>query len=88
MNTISPGDKGRAPEGADQLLPARAVMTRYGICDRTLDRWLVSERLSFPRPTMINKRRYFRLDEIEKWERAQAAKNSKSRKQATAGVAA
>jgi predicted DNA-binding transcriptional regulator AlpA len=57
-------------------LPARLVWTRFGVTDRTLDRWLANEALKFPRPLVINHRRYFVLEEIEEWERAQAAKSS------------
>jgi hypothetical protein len=45
---------------------------RFGITDRTLDRWLAKAELKFPRPLVINRRRYFFLNEIEEWERAQA----------------
>lgn len=55
-------------------LPARLVWTRFNVTDRTLDRWLSKPELNFPRPMIINRRRYFFLDEIEQWERAQAAK--------------
>lgn len=60
-------------------LPARLVWTRFGVTDRTLDRWLIDPLLGFPRPMMIKGRRYFFLDEIEEWERAQARKNSTAR---------
>jgi len=53
-------------------LPARMVWTRFGVTDRTLDRWIADPDLKFPRPMYIKKRRYFFLDEIEDWERAQA----------------
>ncbi len=58
------------------MLSSRAVLARFGICSRSLDRWIVNASLNFPQPLMINSRRYFYLDEIEAWERAQAAKNS------------
>lgn len=53
-------------------LPARLVWTRFGVTDRTLDRWLIDPKLAFPRPILIRGRRYFFLDEIEQWERGQA----------------
>jgi hypothetical protein len=65
-------------------LPARQVWTRFGVTDRTLDRWLANSALNFPRPLVINRRRYFLLDEIEEWERAQARR----RAQKSATVAA
>jgi predicted DNA-binding transcriptional regulator AlpA len=57
-------------------LPARMVWTRFGVTDRTLDRWLSDADLKFPRPMLIKTRRYFFLDEIEEWERARARKTS------------
>jgi hypothetical protein len=57
-------------------LPARLVWTRFGVTDRTLDRWLADSTLNFPSPMLIKRRRYFFLDEIEEWERMQARKNS------------
>ncbi len=64
---------------ADVLLPARDVLRRYGIVDRTLDRWLGKESLNFPQPLIINRRRYFRLAEIEAWERDRARAHRASR---------
>ena len=42
------------------LLPARKTQQRYDVADRTLDRWLSDPGLNFPRPVVINRRRYFR----------------------------
>lgn len=55
-------------------ITAPRLCVRFGICDRTLDRWLIDPRMSFPRPIYINKRRYWELAEIEEWERAQACR--------------
>jgi hypothetical protein len=57
-------------------LPARQVWARFGVTDRTLDRWLANADLKFPLPLIINRRRYFFLDEIEEWERAQARRRA------------
>jgi hypothetical protein len=72
MDTIVPGITGRSSE-TGSLMPARKVQERYDIADRTLDRWLESKTLNFPRPLVINKRRYWRIAELETWERARAA---------------
>lgn len=56
----------------DALLPARQTMQRYGIADRTLDRWLADPALSFPKPVVVNKRRYFRVADLQSWERDRA----------------
>jgi hypothetical protein len=56
----------------DVLYPARKVLNKYSISDRTLDRWLADSALGFPRPTMIQGRRYWRAAELAVWERAAA----------------
>jgi hypothetical protein len=55
------------------LLPASTVWSRYGVVDRTLDRWLANETLGFPKPLVINGRRYFRERELAEWERKRAS---------------
>jgi predicted DNA-binding transcriptional regulator AlpA len=58
-------------------LTARQVYERFSVSDMTLWRWLNDPDLDFPRPIVINHRRYFRLNEIEQWERRQAGKARK-----------
>lgn len=55
-------------------LTSNEVRARFcGISDMTLWRWLQDERLGFPRPLIINRRRFFRLDQIEAFEKHRAA---------------
>lgn len=61
------------PLASDRLLPARKVWERYGVADRTLDRWLTRPELRFPRPVVVNRRRYFRESDLLAWERFRAA---------------
>jgi hypothetical protein len=61
-------------DGDGDLLPARLVCARYKIVGRTLDRWLTNPRLNFPRPILVNGRRYFKAGLLEQWEREQATK--------------
>jgi hypothetical protein len=49
-------------------LPARKVCERYQVTDRTLARWLDDEKMDFPRPLVINRRRYFALADLLAWE--------------------
>jgi len=56
----------------DMLLPARLVLARYTICGKTLDRWVHNPRLGFPAPILINKRKYFRIIDLQEWERLSA----------------
>jgi hypothetical protein len=55
------------------LIPAREVWRRYSITSRTLSRWLKRCELGFPRPLVVNGRRYWQLNEIEMWERMRAS---------------
>ena len=52
----------------DSLLPAKAVRRRYSISDMTLWRWLRCVELGFPPPTIIRRRRYWRLGDLRQWE--------------------
>jgi predicted DNA-binding transcriptional regulator AlpA len=44
-------------------LTSRALQERYGVVDRTIDRWVETGVL--PQPMRINKIRYWDLEEIE-----------------------
>ena len=57
----------------DNFLPAKQVERRYSVCGRTLDRWEDNPELGFPKPSWINHRRYWRLADLQAWERARAA---------------
>jgi hypothetical protein len=50
-----------------KLLPMRAMVDRYSVTERTIDRWLDSGIL--PEPLRINGIRYWRLGELELRER-------------------
>jgi predicted DNA-binding transcriptional regulator AlpA len=56
-------------KASTSLVSSKAVEGRYRISDRTLDRWLKNAKLAFPRPVVVNRRRYFDLSEIEAWEK-------------------
>lgn len=53
-------------------LTANQVKARYHITDMSLYRWLRNEDLRFPQPIVINRRRLFKREEIEAWEKQQA----------------
>lgn len=65
-------DPKQKPGGS--YLPAKQVCERYGITDRTLDRWLADPVMEFPRPMVVNNRRYFPELELTRWERKRAAR--------------
>lgn len=54
----------------DRLISAPKLQDRHDISHMTLWRRLNDPKLNFPRPLIINRRRYFRLSEIEAWEAA------------------
>jgi predicted DNA-binding transcriptional regulator AlpA len=71
-------DRAETPheDGSTTYLPARRVQDRYGICDRTLDRWIKDESVGFPKPIVVHRRRYWRVGELVAFERRRAAKVS------------
>jgi hypothetical protein len=69
MDAIDPGTTGRATPGSRPKVPARKVMERYQICDKTLDRWVASASLGFPQPMWVNRRRYFDVIELDEFDR-------------------
>ena len=59
-----------------QYLPGRQVRDRYNVSDMTLWRWLRSPDLKFPPPVVINRRRYWPVEELEAWERSRASREA------------
>ena len=57
-------------EPKPEFIPAPKVLERYGVSDMTLWRWLKDPALGFPRPVYIGRFRYFRISELDAWERA------------------
>jgi predicted DNA-binding transcriptional regulator AlpA len=65
-------------EASIRYISAAMLRARYGgISDMTLWRWLADQALSFPKPLVINRRRFWRLDQLEAWEGAQLAKSKR-----------
>lgn len=57
------------PDNPNRFLTAAQVCIRFGgISQMSLWRWLRDEKLSFPQPMVVNRRRLFRESEIEAWE--------------------
>ena len=57
-------------------LPGPQVCRRYQRSDMTIHRWLNDPKMAFPRPYYFGRYRYWKIDELEAWERAQAARQS------------
>ena len=49
------------------MTSADVRQTCGGVSDMTVFRWLRDERANFPRPVYVNRRRYWRADEIRDW---------------------
>ncbi|MEM1072977.1 MAG: hypothetical protein AAGI36_00880 [Pseudomonadota bacterium] len=59
-------------EDSRVLINAAAVLAIFGgITEMTLWRWLKDEELNFPKPIVIQKRRYWREAELMSWIDAQ-----------------
>ena len=52
------------PEVTGRKVTTRYLCQKYGVVDRTIDRWV--EVGILPKPVYINKIRYFDLEEVEK----------------------
>jgi predicted site-specific integrase-resolvase len=63
-------------------LPTKAMCERYGVSDRTIDRWTASGIL--PAPLVINRRRYWIELEIEEREREGMHRRGPAQKAASA----
>jgi hypothetical protein len=62
-----------------EYIGSRQVKRRYGdVSDMALWRWLHNPKVNFPKPTIINRRRYWRVAELEAWERRRAARGAAS----------
>jgi hypothetical protein len=69
------GDRGSGDDDDDDRhLSTSRLAQRYDVTTRTIERWEEDERLGFPEPDLrINKRKYWKLKTLERWERRRAA---------------
>lgn len=67
---------GATPIGGGELIPSRYVREHFAVTNRTLDRWIVADSLGFPKPILINRRRYWYLAELRVWELSRARRAS------------
>jgi predicted DNA-binding transcriptional regulator AlpA len=59
-------------------LTAGRVRDRYGVSEMSLWRWLRDKALGFPHPIRINKRRFWKLSDLESWEAARTGTESEA----------
>ena len=57
---------------SEGFLPARRTWERYGVTSMTLHRWIADEGMNFPPPVYIGRFRYWKISDLELWERKQA----------------
>ena len=65
-------------QSSGRMLPTRVVCKRYDVCTRTIERWVQSDTLNFPKPAVINRRKYFSESELVAWDRANARAHARS----------
>lgn len=58
--------------GPRQFLTRPQVKRLYQISEMTLWRWENSETLNFPKPIVVNRRKFFREEDLLNWERERA----------------
>lgn len=65
------------PAADDVYLTARQVRARFGdLSDMSLWRWINDPEMDFPRPLVVNTRRFWRLSDLVRWERGRAGRAS------------
>jgi hypothetical protein len=73
----SPGESA-IPDADDIFLTAAQVRRRYGgVSDMTLHRWLHDLELDFCQPIIIGRRRYWKLSDLQKFERRRVGQKIK-----------
>jgi predicted DNA-binding transcriptional regulator AlpA len=61
-----------ASNTSNAYLTSGQVLARYSIAPITFYRWQKNETLGFPKPMVINRRKFFKVDELAAWERQRA----------------
>lgn len=61
-----------------EFLTGPQVQQRYQRTHVTIWRWLHDPDLGFPQPVKIQRLNYWRLSDLEAWERAQAEKSARA----------
>jgi hypothetical protein len=59
----------------DRRLPTSQVAKRYDVSTRTIERWERDPALKFPRPAVVNRRKYFSELELIAWDGARVRSN-------------
>lgn len=73
MEHAAPSSGGSA---RTEYLTGPQVAERYKICGMTLYRWLRDPKLKFPKPMVINRRKFFNENDLSAWERERARESA------------
>ena len=68
----------RITSSTDVRLRTVQVARRFNVVSRTIERWEQDPELNFPKPLVVNGRKYWRREEVEHWERALDADGPKA----------
>jgi predicted DNA-binding transcriptional regulator AlpA len=60
----------------EKYLTGPQVLTRYHISEMTLHRWQKDDKLDFPKPMIVRRRKFFLEAELTAWERHRAGRVS------------
>ena len=63
-------------DATNVFLTGPQVLARYHVTEMTLWRWLRDEKLGFPQPMTVNRRRFFRLADLVAWEQLQSTRGA------------
>jgi predicted DNA-binding transcriptional regulator AlpA len=57
-----------------EFIPRSALRYRYGVSGVTLWRWENDAEINFPKPLIINNRKFYRRTDLEAWENSRGGK--------------
>jgi hypothetical protein len=72
----------------EQHLPTTAVARRYNVTPRSVDRWVDDPDLGFPKPVIMNKRKYWSIRALVDYDRKVATAVNAPRRPTTGAVKA
>ena len=64
---------------SDVFLKTKQLRERYGRCSHMFIERRLANDPTFPRPVFFGRMRFWKLSDLEKWEKAQAARSGKAR---------
>jgi hypothetical protein len=66
-----------AASWTDVRLRTVQLAQRFNVVCRTIERWEHNPELNFPKPLIVNGRKYWRLEDVEHWERVRTGGGAK-----------